>query len=153
MFEFQNYICAITSVVFFLLSACQRWQITTSLSKEIIAEPSIYPCSMRVKNREPCMKRCNGTPKIYWVRLVGDENGWTLFGESCDPCYVCCSRFGTAPLGLAVPNSLSFKPGHLSVASSTLMLAGAAVWVLPLAGSLPSTFWSLVLTPQVPSWA
>lgn len=98
------------------------------------------------------MKRWNWTPKIYWVRLVGDENEWTLFAESCDPCYVCFSRLGTA-LVLALPYSLSFKPGHLSLASSTSMLASAAVWVLLLAGSLQSTFWILVLAPQVPSWA
>lgn len=34
-------------------------------------------------------------------------------------------QFGMA-LFLAIPDSISFKPGHLSIASSTLMLAGAA---------------------------
>lgn len=35
-------------------------------------------------------------------------------------------QFGMASLFLAIPDSISFKPGHLSIASSTLMLAGAA---------------------------
>lgn len=46
-----------------------------------------------------------------------------LFRESCDPCHVCYSRFETAFLALAIPHSLAFKPGHLSVASSTSVLA------------------------------
>lgn len=62
--------------------------------------------------------------------------------------FVCYSRFGTAFPVLAIPFSLSFKPGHLSIASSTLMLAGAAARVLLLAGSLQSTFWVLVLAPR-----
>lgn len=66
-----------------------------------------------------------------------------LFRESCGPCCVCYGRLGTAFLVLAIPDSLAFKPGHLSIASSTSVLAGAAAPVLPLAGSLQSTsgFW------------
>lgn len=140
-YKWLNFKITFVLQTLFLLSASQRLRIATSLSLETIGDPSFYLHSMKVRNRALCQERWNCTWKLYWVRLVANENGWTLFWESLWSLFPLV-WFGAASV-LAIPYYLSFKPGHLCVASSASILAGAAAWSAAFGRRPPVNLWIL----------